>query len=100
MDIFAVNDLKVHPVHHNILSTVGSDGTFGFWDKKERTTLKKSEQLGQSLTASDFNHNGNVFAYALGYDWSKGHEFNDPLKKKTEIFIRSCVEETKPRSTW
>jgi len=64
MDIYPVNDLKFHPVHHNVLSTIGSDGTFCYWDKKAYIVLKKSEVLDQSLTASCFNHNGNVFAYA------------------------------------
>jgi len=25
------------------------------------------------ITASAFNHTGNIFAYAISYDWSKGH---------------------------
>ena len=50
---------------------MGSDGRFSFWDKDARTKLKTSEQLDQPISACCFNHNGNIFAYASSYDWSK-----------------------------
>lgn len=65
-----VNAISFHPVH-GTLATVGSDGRFSFWDKDARTKLKTSEQLDQPITACCFNHNGNIFAYASSYDWSK-----------------------------
>jgi len=95
-DIYAVNDIKFHPVH-GTLATVGSDGRFSFWDKDSRTKLKTSEAMEQSITTSCFNHNGQIFAYSVGYDWSKGHEFNNP-QKKNYIFLHSCFDEMKPRS--
>ncbi|XP_063457161.1 mRNA export factor RAE1 isoform X1 [Pan paniscus] len=69
-DIYAVNGIAFHPVH-GTLATVGSDGRFSFWDKDARTKLKTSEQLDQPISACCFNHNGNIFAYASSYDWSK-----------------------------
>ena len=65
-----VNAISFHPVH-GTLATVGSDGRFSFWDKDARTKLKTSEQLDQPITACSFNNNGNIFAYASSYDWSK-----------------------------
>lgn len=65
-----VNGIAFHPVH-GTLATVGSDGRFSFWDKDARTKLKTSEQLDQPVSACCFNHNGNIFAYASSYDWSK-----------------------------
>lgn len=65
-----VNDISFHPVH-GTLSTVGSDGRFSFWDKDARIKLKTSEQFDQPLTACNFNPQGNIFAYATSYDWSK-----------------------------
>lgn len=65
-----VNAIAFHPVH-GTLATVGSDGRFSFWDKDARTKLKTSEQLDQPIIACCFNHNGNIFAYASSYDWSK-----------------------------
>lgn len=70
MVCFKVNAISFHPVH-GTLATVGSDGRFSFWDKDARTKLKTSEQLDQPITACCFNHNGNIFAYASSYDWSK-----------------------------
>lgn len=96
-DIYAVNDIAFHPIH-GTLATVGSDGTFSFWDKDARTKLKSSEAMDQSITKCCFNANGQIFAYTVGYDWSKGHEYNNP-QKKTYIFLRSCYEELKPRAT-
>ena len=82
---------------HGTLVTVGSDGRFSFWDKDSRTKLKTSEPMEQSITTSCFNHNGQIFAYAVGYDWSKGHEFNNP-QKKNNIFLHSCFDGMKPRT--
>lgn len=96
-DIYAVNDIAFHPIH-GTLATVGSDGTFSFWDKDARTKLKPSEMMEQSITRCAFNHNGQIFAYAVSYDWSKGHEFHNTAKKNY-IFLRPCFEELKPRTS-
>ncbi|EPY79998.1 mRNA export factor [Camelus ferus] len=69
-EMITVNGIAFHPVH-GTLATVGSDGRFSFWDKDARTKLKTSEQLDQPISACCFNHNGNIFAYASSYDWSK-----------------------------
>lgn len=69
-DIYAVNDIAFHPIHGTLV-TVGSDGTFSFWDKDARTKLKSSEAIDQSITKCAFNYSGHIFAYAVGYDWSK-----------------------------
>lgn len=79
-DIYAVNDIAFHPVH-GTLATVGSDGTFSFWDKDARTKLKPSEQMEQPITRCAFNHNGQIFAYSVSYDWSKVNSFTFKLKK-------------------
>jgi len=94
-DIFAVNDIAFHPVH-GTLSTVGSDGRFSFWDKDARTKLKTSEACDQPITKCVFNKDGQIFAYAVSYDWSKGHEFFNS-QKKNYIFLRSCFDDLKPR---
>lgn len=96
-DIYAVNDIAFHPIH-GTLATVGSDGTFSFWDKDARTKLKPSEPMEQPISRCCFNHNGQIFAYAVSYDWSRGHEFYNPMKKNY-IFLRSCYDELKPRTT-
>lgn len=95
-DIYAVNDIAFHPVH-GTLATVGSDGTFSFWDKDARTKLKSSETMEQSITKCCFNASGQIFAYAVGYDWSKGHEYYNPAKK-TQMYLRPCFDDLKPRT--
>lgn len=95
-DIFAVNDIAFHP-SYGTLATAGSDGSFGFWDKDARTKLKSSEAMDQPITKCCFNSNGQIFAYALGYDWSKGYEYHTPTKK-TSIYLHPCFEELKPRT--
>ncbi|XP_050671326.1 protein Rae1 [Leptidea sinapis] len=96
-DIYAVNDIAFHPVH-STLATVGSDGSYSFWDKDARTKLKSSETIDQALTKCAFNHTGQIFAYAVGYDWSKGHEHYNSAKKPY-IYLRPCFDDLKPRST-
>ena len=95
-----VNDIAFHPIH-GTLATVGSDGSFSFWDKDARTKLKHSEVMGPSITACYFNSTGIAFAYATGYDWSKGHEMNPTgavgaAQKKPHIFLRAVIDETNP----
>ena len=95
-DIFAVNDIAFHPTH-GTLATVGSDGKFSFWDKDARTKLKTSEQCPQAITCCGFHSSGEIFAYAVGYDWAKGHEFFNP-QQKPSIYLRKCSDELKPRN--
>ena len=65
-----VNQVLFHPVH-GTLATVGSDGRYSYWDKDARTKLKTSEAMQQPITCCAFNPSGDIFAYAVGYDWSK-----------------------------
>lgn len=94
-DIFAVNDIAFHPIH-GTMATIGSDGKFSFWDKDARTRLKISEQYDTPLTRCSINSTGEIFAYALGYDWSKGHEYSNPnIKNKIQFHI--CGEEMRSK---
>ena len=52
--------------------------------------------MDQPITACAFSSNGQIFAYAVSYDWSRGHEFYNP-QKKNHIYLRSCFEDLKPR---
>nr|QBH73990.1 mitotic checkpoint protein and poly(a)+ RNA export protein [Isotomurus palustris] len=95
-DIYAVNDIKFHP-SHGTLATVGSDGRYCFWDKDARTKLKTLENpVDQPITCCAFNADGQIFAYAVSYDWSKGHEYYNP-QKKPQILLHPCFDDLKPR---
>ncbi|GJU63558.1 protein RAE1 [Tanacetum coccineum] len=61
-DIYSVNSLSFHPVHHTF-ATAGSDGAFNFWDKDSKQRLK------------------------VCYDWSKGAENHNPATAKSNIYL-------------
>ncbi|KAK4227929.1 WD40-repeat-containing domain protein [Podospora fimiseda] len=75
-DVFAVNVVLFSPTNNKVLATAGSDGTFVFWDILSKHKLQGFPNTGGSLTAAGFNRDGTMFAYAVGYDWSKGHTGN------------------------
>ncbi|KAK3379330.1 WD40-repeat-containing domain protein [Lasiosphaeria ovina] len=76
--VFAVNDVTFHPTNNNLLATAGSDGTFTFWDIKAHSRIKQFPNVGGSITSVAFNRDASAFAYAVGYDWSKGYSHNSP----------------------
>lgn len=85
--------MAFHPLH-GTLATVGSDGRYAFWDKDARTKLRGLENAEMPITTCAIDRSGNLFAYACGYDWFKGHEFADPTKPP-KICIRQVMEEMK-----
>ncbi|KAG5965889.1 RNA export factor gle2 [Claviceps humidiphila] len=93
---YAVNDISFHPVH-GTFSTAGSDGTFHFWDKDAKHRLKGYPKVGGSITATAFSKTGNIFAYAVGYDWSKGHQQNTPSYPLKVMLHPVTGDECKPR---
>ncbi|CRK47059.1 hypothetical protein BN1723_007317 [Verticillium longisporum] len=97
-NVFAVNDISFHPVH-GTFSTAGSDGTFHFWDKDAKHRLKGYPNVGGSITSTKFNKNGSIFAYAVGYDWSKGFQHNTQ-QLQTKVMLHPVQQdECKPRPT-
>jgi hypothetical protein len=44
---------------------------YKFRDKENRTKVKSFKKMPTPITASCFSKDGNVFAYASGYDWSQ-----------------------------
>jgi mRNA export factor len=65
-----VNDINFHPVHGTLV-TAGSDSVYTYWDIDVHAKLKSSDQHDQAITKCCFNLNGQIFAYSIGYDWSK-----------------------------
>ncbi|KAI9827014.1 MAG: RNA export factor gle2 [Phylliscum demangeonii] len=96
INVYAVNAISFHPVH-GTFSTAGSDGTFHFWDKDAKHRLKGYPPAGGSISATDFNRTGDIFAYAVSYDWSKGYAGNTP-NYPNKIMLHPVVpDECKPR---
>lgn len=94
--VYAVNDISFHPVH-GTFSTAGSDGTFHFWDKDAKHRLKGYPNVGGPITATTFNKNGGIFAYAVSYDWSKGYQANNPQQPIKLMLHPVQADECKPR---
>ena len=96
-DIYAVNDLKFHPTF-GTFATTGSDGTFNFWDKEARQRLKQFNKACSPIPVGAFNREGNIFAYAVSYDWSKGSEHYNP--RTNHLLLHPVPEaEIKSRNT-
>ncbi|KAH8409650.1 hypothetical protein KR222_004169, partial [Zaprionus bogoriensis] len=94
-NIYAVNDLRHHPVHNSLVSA-GSDGVYMCFDIVRGKKLFASSTKSQALTKCCFSADGQIFAYALGYDWTKGYEHYDP-SKKPQIFLHGCYEQMNPK---
>lgn len=94
--IYPVEAISVHPIY-GTFSTGGSDGTIHFWDKDSRFRLKYTRSLGGTVSATAYNRNGSIFAYAVTYDWSKGFQYNTPQYPIQLRLHPTTDAETKPR---
>lgn len=95
-NIYSVNDITFHPVH-GTFSTSGSDGTFHFWDKDAKHRLKGYPAVGGTISSTAFNRTGNIFAYAVSYDWSKGYSANTQQLPNKVMLHPVAPDEAKPR---
>lgn len=95
-NIYAVNAISFHPVH-GTFSTAGSDGTFHFWDGNAKHRLKGYPNVGGTISATAFDKTGNIFAYAVSYDWSKGYTANTPTTPNKVMMHPVNPEEIRPR---
>ncbi|KAJ7202499.1 WD40-repeat-containing domain protein [Mycena haematopus] len=89
--VFAVNDISFHPVH-GTFSTCGADGSIHFWDKDARNRLKSFEAAPGPISTTTFNRNGTIFAYAVSYDWSKGHSGMTP-GHPNKLMLHACKDD-------
>jgi len=95
-EIFAVNCIDFHPTLGTV-ATGGGDGAFVFWDKENRQRLKQFHSCHYPITAAKFDRTGDLFAYAVSYDWSKGHEHNHSSLPKGVYLHRVQESEVKPK---
>jgi mRNA export factor len=96
-DIFAVNSIDFHPTMGTFV-TAGGDGTFVFWDKENRQRLKQSNSCNYPITSVKFNPTGDLLAYAVSYDWSRGHEANNPNYPKQILLHKVQESDVKPKA--
>ncbi|KAG0255372.1 hypothetical protein BGZ95_005780 [Linnemannia exigua] len=94
--VYSVNCINWHPIH-GTFSTAGADGSFAFWDKDSRQKLKTFPKVGSPISTTCFNRNGSIFAYAVSYDWNKGHT-GATAQPQNKIMLHSVNEiDVKPR---
>jgi len=97
--IYSVNDIAFHP-RHGTFATVGSDGAYNFWDKDTKQRLKAMQPASQPIPCCCFNGDGSILAYALSYDWSRGHSEYNPSQAQNHIMLHAVQEnevKSKPR---
>lgn len=97
-EVFAVNSIDFHPTM-GTFSTAGGDGTVVFWDKENRSRLKQFSTCHYPITQGKFNAPGDMFAYAVSYDWGKGHEGNHPSIPRSILLHRVKEAEVKPKNS-
>ncbi|KAH8795712.1 putative poly(A)+ RNA export protein [Hyaloscypha bicolor E] len=95
-NVYSVNAISFHP-QHGTFSTAGSDGTFHFWDGVAKHRLKGYPTTGGTISATAFDRSGQIFAYAVSYDWSKGYATNTPQYPNKVMMHPVGAEECKPR---
>jgi mRNA export factor len=92
-NVYSVNDICFNNAH-GTFATVGADGVVNFWDKDNKQRLKGFPAMSRTVACANFNTQGNLFAYAASYDWSKGSQFYNPnVANQNEIFIHYTAEE-------
>jgi mRNA export factor len=97
VQVFTINAISFHPVH-GTFSTAGSDGTFHFWDKDAHNRLKGYPSAGGPISATGFNKDGSIFAYAVSYDWHKGFAYNTPQHVNKVMLHPIAPQECEPRA--
>lgn len=71
-DVYAVNGITFN-TQYNTFATYGSEGAMIVWNKDSKSKYKSSKKFPAPFTAASFTEDGKLIAYAIGYDWSKGH---------------------------
>ncbi|PVU98481.1 hypothetical protein BB559_001553 [Furculomyces boomerangus] len=95
-NIYAINSISHHPIF-GTFCTGGSDGSIVIWDKDARSKLKNIPNAGAPIVSTCFNRNGQILAYAAGYDWSKGYQSSLATDKRTIYLHAVKEEEVKPK---
>jgi mRNA export factor len=88
-NVFSVNAIAFQN-QFGTFATVGSDGVVNYWDKDNKQRLKGFNAIERTIPCASFNAQGNLFAYASSYDWSKGSMH---VQQGNEIFIHYVQEE-------
>lgn len=76
ISIHAINSISFHPKHgqNGVMASAGNDGVINFWNIADRERLMFYPNPGNTISSTAFNQSGNILAYAVSYDWSRGFD--------------------------
>eukprot|EP00923_Selenidium_pygospionis_P021797 GHVN01037522.1.p1 GENE.GHVN01037522.1~~GHVN01037522.1.p1 ORF type:complete len:641 (+),score=130.75 GHVN01037522.1:435-2357(+) len=104
--IFPVNCVDIDPQRHTV-ATGSSDGYILLFNLHNRTHVSKFERVKCPIVDLKFNSTGSMLAYALSYDWHKGHSSYKLGASPSRVYIhtadrpqsaeRECGQITSPR---
>ena len=73
MGMYSVNEMGFNP-RTKALATVASDGSYELWDIFRQDSIHKSKPWPltsqRSISSMSWSSDGNLFAYALSYDYA------------------------------
>ena len=74
--------------------TCGSDGQIYFWDTNKKAKLT-SYIVGENIpiSAADLSSNQQLFAFAIGYDWSMGVWGTAKCRVRPNIYIHQMTRQ-------
>lgn len=89
--LYPVHSIGFHPNSKGFVFTAGGDGVINFWDQDAKNKIKSFNFKGVPVTRVKMSDDGQLMAYALGYDWQKGIWGLDP-NLKPKIFVHAMAE--------
>jgi mRNA export factor len=94
-EVYPVNDISFNHAY-GTFCTAGGDGSWIIWDKDSRSRLKQGSFNNKiPMTAVDYSANGDLLAYATGYDWAKGIAYEKSFQPK--LSIHYCPDSDKQK---
>ena len=79
---------------HNYPTSARLTPAFSAKDLNNGDTEARPPQFGLPIVSTSFNHSHEVLAYALSYDWSKGHGGVPPTgSNSTRIMLKPIKPE-------
>jgi mRNA export factor len=90
-EVYPVNTIAFNQVW-GTFTTGGGDGSWIIWDKDSRSRLRQGYQQNRApVTSVDYSANGDLLAYATGYDWAKGVTYENSFPNP-KINIHYCPD--------
>eukprot|EP00349_Pseudokeronopsis_sp_Brazil_P004957 CAMPEP_0202961206 /NCGR_PEP_ID=MMETSP1396-20130829/5266_1 /ASSEMBLY_ACC=CAM_ASM_000872 /TAXON_ID= /ORGANISM="Pseudokeronopsis sp., Strain Brazil" /LENGTH=162 /DNA_ID=CAMNT_0049680863 /DNA_START=665 /DNA_END=1153 /DNA_ORIENTATION=+ len=74
-------------------ATIGSDGNYFIWNKNTKSRLRSTKVAPWPVTSGDFLENGQLLAFAYGYDYGKGFEEQKKQKYPVKVYIRKMKQD-------